>query len=256
MKMQENKISEDNKYTKMQSNFYENAASTGDGVTVDNVVGSFEGHNMWGDYEFLFTRIKNADFRSLKVLDFGCGPGRNLVKYKDKFSQIDGVDISKNNLKNAASYLSKNNIESYNLYHCNGVDPSNIPPNSYDIVMSTVTLQHICVHEIRYNYFKEFYRVLKPGGCIAIQMGCGVPSPSTVPYHDNYYEAPGTNRSSDCAVRHPQELKNDIDSIGFQQFSYIIAPVGPGDVHPFWIYFNAQKPTTNKQQIYLKNGYH
>ena len=143
------------------------------------------------------------------------------------------------------------------LYHCNGIDLSDIPSNSYDLVMSTVVLQHICVHEIRYNYFKEFYRVLKPGGCIAIQMGCGSPSPSTVPYHDNYYDAPATNRSSDCEIRHPNQLKDDLDKIGYNKFSYLIGPVGPGDSHPFWIYFNAQKPTEEEymSKIHLQNGY-
>lgn len=31
----------------------------------------------------------------LNVLDFGCGPGRNIVKYNKRFNRIDGVDIAK-----------------------------------------------------------------------------------------------------------------------------------------------------------------
>ena len=107
--MQENKISSSNKYTQMQSKYYEEAASTGDGVDVDNVVGSFQGHNQWKDYKYLFSRLKNVNFKDLKVLDFGCGPGRNIVKYKDIFKQIDGVDISKYNLINEQKYF-KNQI--------------------------------------------------------------------------------------------------------------------------------------------------
>ncbi len=256
--MQENKITSSNKYTQMQTKYYEEAASTGDGVDTDNVVGSFQYHNHWKDYKYLFSRLENVNFKKLKVLDFGCGPGRNIVKFKNTFKQIDGVDISKNNLLNAQNYFNKSNLPfNPTLYQCNGVDLSDIPDNNYDVVMSTVTLQHICVHEIRYNYLKEFYRVLKPGGCIAIQMGCGTPSPSTVPYHDNYYDAPSTNRSNDCEVKHPDELKNDLNKIGYDGFSYLIGPVGPGDVHPFWIYFNAQKPIKEEyiSKIHLQNGY-
>lgn len=264
--MQENKILPSNKYTQMQSKYYEEAASTGDGVTVDNVVGSFQGHNLWKDYKYLFSRIQKVDLKDLKVLDFGCGPGRNIVKYKDTFKQIDGVDISKNNLKNAKNYFKKSSLPfDPILYHCNGVDLSDIPDNTYDVVMSTVTLQHICVHEIRYNYFKEFFRVLKPNGCIALQMGCGSPSPSTVPYDSNYYDAPGTNRSNDCEIAHPIQLNKDLYEIGYSKFSYLLGPVGPGDVHPFWIYFNAQKPNkediwTNEDEkniskIHLEDGY-
>ena len=105
-----------NPYTKMQKLYYEEAAATGDGVTVDNVVGSFDGHNSWWDYEFLFARLGGADLKTCRVLDFACGPGRNIVKYKDKFLSVDGVDISENNIKNAVEYLKKNDITTSNLY--------------------------------------------------------------------------------------------------------------------------------------------
>ena len=238
------KLTSKNKYTKMQQEYYNKAASTGDGVTVDNVVGSFNQHNNWWDYNLLFYRLP-FNFKEKIVLDFGCGPGRNLVKYQNKFARIDGVDISKNNIKNAKTYLKKEGVTNSKLYVCNGVDLQDIPDESYDIVMSTVALQHICVWDIRFNYFKEFYRILKPKGVIAIQMGFGSPSPSTVYYHENYYDAPGTNRSFDCEIASPKQIQNDIHAAGFNWFNYLIGPTGPGDVHPYWIYFNAQKQHKN-----------
>jgi ubiquinone/menaquinone biosynthesis C-methylase UbiE len=230
-----------NPYTKMQKLYYEEAAATGDGVTVDNVVGSFDGHNSWWDYEFLFARLGGADLKTCRVLDFACGPGRNIVKYKDKFLSVDGVDISENNIKNAVEYLKKNDITTSNLYICNGISLEIIPDSQYNIVMSTVALQHICVHDIRQSYFEEFYRVLKDGGAVCFQMGYGSPSISTVNYYDNFYDAPGTNRAYDVEVNHPFQLKKSLEDAGFKHFNYIIGPTGPGDSHPQWIYVNAIK---------------
>ena len=92
-----------NVYTKMQYNHYENEAKTWNINNLNPVVGSFNEHNNWNDYEFLFNDIENLEEKY--VLDFGCGPGRNLVKYNNKFKKIDGVDISQVNLDNAKIWL-------------------------------------------------------------------------------------------------------------------------------------------------------
>jgi ubiquinone/menaquinone biosynthesis C-methylase UbiE len=88
---------------------------------------------------------------------------------------------------------------------------------------------------------KEFYRVLKPSGYITIQMGYGVPSPKTVDYYDNYYDAQSTNRGCDTSIADYTQVEKDLLSIGFKNFNYYIRPTGPGDIHPYWIFFNAQK---------------
>jgi ubiquinone/menaquinone biosynthesis C-methylase UbiE len=230
-----------NKYTIMQKSSYENLAEQWNVNNLDPVVGSFNAHNIWSDYEFLFKDIDN--FENKKMLDFGCGPGRNLVKYSSKFHRIDGVDIAEVNLRNAVLWIKHNNIESqkHTLILCNGVDLSNIGNEEYDIVMSTICMQHICVYTIRFNYLKEFYRILKEGGHITIQMGYGTPSPSTVDYYDDYYDAQATNRSCDTNISDYKQIEKDLLSIGFKNFKYYIRPTGPGDCHPNWIFFNAQK---------------
>jgi ubiquinone/menaquinone biosynthesis C-methylase UbiE len=231
-------INSNNKYTQMQLREYNNMAANWSENDRDWVVGTFDAHNNWEDYEWLF---KNIQDQSEKIgLDFACGPGRNLVKYSKRFKRLDGVDISPINIEKAKLYTSNNNVEC-NLYVNNGVDLSIFEPNRYDFIMSVIALQHICVYEIRYSLFKDMYRILKPNGLIAIQMGFGSPSVNTVGYYENYYDAQFTNRGCDVCIESPDQLEKDLINIGFKNFEYNIGKVGPGDRHPNWIYFNAYK---------------
>lgn len=232
-------ITPDNKYTQMQLNAYNSMASEWSIDHRDPVVGSYDFHNQWKDYELLFEGLENKQDKV--VLDFACGPGRNIVKYNSLFKRIDGVDISPVNIENAKKNIAYNNIELPNLYINNGVDLSQIATENYDLVISTIALQHICVYDIRKNIFNEIYRVLKTGGTFSAQMGYGSPSPSTVGYYENYYDAIKTNRACDVCIESADQIKQDLDNIGFKKFSYKITEVGPGDFHPNWIFFNAQK---------------
>jgi ubiquinone/menaquinone biosynthesis C-methylase UbiE len=95
-------INTDNRYTKMQLDFYNYEASIWSEENREPVVGSFDAHNNWNDYENLFTEIEHP--KEKIGLDFACGPGRNLVKYSSRFKRLDGVDISPINIKKAEEY--------------------------------------------------------------------------------------------------------------------------------------------------------
>lgn len=234
-------MEKNNKYTKMQQEQYDREASEWSLNNRNPVVGSFEDHNAWSDYDvFLF---KNVETNDKVALDFGCGPGRNIVKFANRFKRIDGVDISKINTDKAWIWAQHNNVPfEPNLYKCNGTDLSNIFSEVYDVVFSTICLQHICVHEIRLNLFKEFYRVLKNGAHLCLQMGYG-PSPNKVAvgYYENNYDATATNGSCDVRIENVDDLKKDIESVGFKNFEFDIRPNGPGDGHSNWIFFRATK---------------
>ena len=62
-----------NKYTVMQNAQYDLDAAEWSSDNRDPVVGSFDKHNNWADYDnFLF---KGIDTTQKIALDFGCGPG-------------------------------------------------------------------------------------------------------------------------------------------------------------------------------------
>lgn len=230
-----------NPYTQMQINHYEHDATSWSPENRNPVVGSFDAHNSWPDYELLFRDLTREQMLNMDALDFACGPGRNLVKYSKQFRSLDGVDLAKANLEKAEIWLTKNFLPVPKLWLCNGVDLKNIPSDSYDFVMSTIALQHICVHEIRLSYFKEFFRVLRPGGVLSFQMGFGANRPGAVPYHANYYQAQGTNSHCDTTIENPDQPKADLESIGFSKYDFMIRPTGPGDSHQNWIFIRAVK---------------
>lgn len=233
-------IQPDNEYTKMQLKQYDESAEKWSVGDRDHVVGSFDAHNKHEDYETLFDGIKTEN----KIaLDFGCGPGRNLVKYYDRFKIIDGADISSINLEKAKLWLDYNNKSDRptKLYQTDGISLNNIPDNTYDLVFSTITLQHIAVHEIRFNILKDMFRVLKDSGWISIQMGYGVAKLDTVYYFSNDYSIEKTNGSRDVRVESSDQIATDLTKIGFKNFNSIITHVGPGDNHSNWIFFKGQK---------------
>ena len=240
----------ENHYSELQQYSYDRLASMWSVNQRDFVVGSFDRQNEWKDYDFLFDGMfdfhNNARHlppsKDCVVLDFGCGPGRNLEKYAPNFKRVDGADISYINLTNALEWLQDRNSYSDNLlFKSNGRDLSEVESNQYDAVMSTITLQHIPVYDIRFNLFKEFYRVLRNGGWFTAQMGFGKGKFGAVDYYKNHYNAAKTNGRTDVFIESPKQLEGDLKKIGFTNFECSIRPSGPGDTHPNWIFFRAQK---------------
>ena len=78
----------------------------------------------------------------------------------------------------------------------------------YDFVVSTITLQHICVHEIRYNILKDIFRIMKPEGIFSLQVGYDKKG-NHVGYYENYYDAKVTNSRCDFAVEDENYMIKD-----------------------------------------------
>jgi len=238
-------------YLAMQKRYYEKDAEQWSLKNKNPVVGNYHNHNKWVDYDnYLF---KDFDTKGLIALDYGTGPGRNIIKFNDRFERIDGVDIGKTNIENARVNLTDANIHDSNLYVCDG---KTIPTEdeSYDVVFSVICFQHICCHSIRYEILEEAYRVLKNGGKLCFQMGYGgrmddsrvykyIPKNQlkVCSYYDNITDAHATNGRYDVTITDENELKTDLEKIGFTNFIFDIRPTGPGDSHKNWIFVQVNK---------------
>lgn len=207
----------------------------------NNVVGWYDFHNQWSDYEdILFKDIVTKD----KVaLEYGCGPGRNTIKFADPkwgFRRIDGVDISQTNIDNAR--INVKDVLGDNLsMDVNFVvnDGKSIPAfdNTYDIVFSVICMQHIQSHMVRLEIMKEILRVLEPGGIFTAQMGFGPGHPRSI----GYFEEPEFHTDKDVRIEKVEDLKNDLECAGFVGFDYVLRPPCK-DEHPLWIWWKCYKP--------------
>ena len=228
-------------YLTMQKKQYDDYASYWSLDNKNPVVGSYDAHNEWDDYDtFLF---KDFDTNGLNALEYGCGPGRNIIRYKNRFAQVDGVDIANTNIEKAKINLAHNGITNSNLYVCNG---QSIPvdDNIYDVVFSVICLQHIAYYDVRFSIFSDIYRVLKPGGKFSFQMGYGGRiDGDAASYYGNISDDDYLpNGGYDVSVTDEEDLKKDLlEKIGFINYKSDMRQTGPGDSHRNWIWAQVQK---------------
>lgn len=226
-----------NKYLDMQRSIYDQDASNWSTTNKNPVVGTYDEHNSFSDYDnFLF---KDFNTSGLIALEYGCGPGRNIVKFSNRFSRIDGTDISPICIEKAKVNMEANGLPVTNLFVTPG-DSIPAQDNTYDVVFAVICLQHICVHDIRYKIMTDMFRVLKTGGKLCFQMGIGG-KPNAINYYENDYDALLTNGGRDVSIENEEFLKDDLTKIGFTNYRSDIRPVGPGDCHANWIWVQVEK---------------
>jgi SAM-dependent methyltransferase len=203
------------------------------------VVGSYVHHESL-DYErWLLAGVSVR--RGALALEYGCGPGRMMLRLAPRFARIDGVDISEEVLDVARRRCATLASPPQLLL----TDGQNVPDGThgcYDLAYSVICLQHICVYSVRMQIFEGLFRALKPGGLLTFQMGYGPGHARMVDYFEDFVDAPGTNGVADVGVLHPGEIAGDLARIGFTQTAYALTPTGPGDTHGAWIFVRALKP--------------
>lgn len=105
--------------------------------------------------------VSGAD--GLAVLDFGCGPGYDLVGFgtQSQPKRLVGIDVSRSSLAEARDRLKLHGIDPELYHHDVIAAPLPIEDSSIDIVHSSGVLHHMPTME---TALKELRRVLKPGG--------------------------------------------------------------------------------------------
>jgi ubiquinone/menaquinone biosynthesis C-methylase UbiE len=102
-----------------------------------------------------------------RALDFGCGLGRLSFALAERFSRIDGVDISSAMIAGAER---RNRLGDRCRFHVyDGHDLTMFPDSTFSFVTSLITLQHVPPTAAE-HYLTELVRVLRPGGVLAVQI--------------------------------------------------------------------------------------
>ncbi len=100
-----------------------------------------------------------------KILDVGCGNGRNLIPFAEKNFTCEGVDFSIEMLNHAKSKFKKLNLKS-KFQVANMIDLP-FKDNSFDYLICIASFHHLNKID-QQKTLLEFKRILKPNGKIYI----------------------------------------------------------------------------------------
>ncbi|MCD5324396.1 MULTISPECIES: class I SAM-dependent methyltransferase [Pontibacillus] len=100
-----------------------------------------------------------------KVLELGCGPGRNAIFMAKNGCEVDALDIS----ENAISWAKERaNEEGINVnFHCTSLFDFEIKSHSYDFVYDCGLFHHLAPHR-RLTYIEMLKKALDKDGHFAI----------------------------------------------------------------------------------------
>lgn len=234
-------ISPEKKFALVQKNHYQvNSPGAEYGI-----IGNYKAHEKYPYEEYLLRKIHSP--KDKIALDFGCGPGRMILRMNKYFGRVDGVDISPTLIGIAKEWISEKNTKA-NLFVNDGITLKNISNDTYDFVYSTIAMQHIPVYSTRISLFNEFFRVLKKNGQIAIQMAFTKKDRKEWNNHaewkDDKWKTLSTNGSCDVLITENSLnlVKEDLEKIGFSNVSFELTPVPhDSDIYSNWVFIYGNK---------------
>jgi SAM-dependent methyltransferase len=115
--------------------------------------------------ENLVSYLANELVTPGKVLELGCGPGRNAIYLAKNGWEVDAVDVSETSLQWAEERAGESGV-SINFKH-NNIFNMDIEYGRYDLVYDSGCFHHIAPHR-RLSYTQLINRALKPGGYFAL----------------------------------------------------------------------------------------
>ncbi|WP_332650031.1 class I SAM-dependent methyltransferase [Lysinibacillus sp. 54212] len=115
--------------------------------------------------EHLVSYFEREMIRPTKVLELGCGAGRNAIYLAKKGCSVDGVDLSEQALQWAKERAEK---ESVNIHFiCQDIFDLPLQENSYGLIYDSGCFHHLAPHR-RISYLQLVEKLLKPNGYFAI----------------------------------------------------------------------------------------
>ena len=125
---------------------------------------------------YLFDQIQKGRFsREMKILDAGCGGGRNLVYFLRSGFEVFAVDQNSEAIEQV-KYLSK--VLAPDLppenFQVSPVEKMPFPDDYFDWVISNAVL-HFAENETQFNkMFAEMWRVLTPNGTLFARLASSI----------------------------------------------------------------------------------
>tara|TARA_R110002153_G_scaffold193233_5_gene346616 strand:- start:1263 stop:1994 length:732 start_codon:yes stop_codon:yes gene_type:complete len=226
--------------------FYDSRADNWTDHESDAVNAMYE---RFGDLQDQHLFPENIDTSCMSVLEYGCGTGRNLWRYKNNFDYLRGVDISQSALKKAKKTICNNWLSTRHL-DVKKVENSVIPYRDrvFDMVFSVLTFQLISPFNVRSDIFSECHRVLQPNGWFCFQMGYGNKDNrfgeeynSTSGYWENHFDRTEFDGHFDVRVDSEDDIYKHLTDLGFHNIDIQFTESGIGEGFDKWIWVHAQK---------------
>ena len=107
------------------------------------------------------------------ALDFGCGVGRLTRALAQHFDRCVGVDIADSMIAKARE-LHREWPTTHFVLNVSG-DLGAFEENSFDLVYSSIVLQHLPSLQLIESYIAEFMRILAPHGLLVFQLPSHIP---------------------------------------------------------------------------------
>jgi SAM-dependent methyltransferase len=115
--------------------------------------------------ENLVKYFEEKKIKAGKVLELGCGPGRNAIYLSEIGCTVDAVDISQEALDWGAERAKEKNVDVHFINK--NIFELDIDEGKYDIVYDSGCFHHIAPHR-RMSYLNLINKALKPNGFFAL----------------------------------------------------------------------------------------
>jgi len=151
--------------------------------------------------------MKGIDASDKTVLDIGCGCGGaaiHLIKNRGEKSVL-GIDTESLVIQRAEGLAAKYDLSNLTQFRCVKPGPLDIPDESVDLVFSKEVFLHI---PNKNDLIKDIYRVLKPGGMVAVSDWMRIDDNPPSIQMQEYIAAEGLAMYMCSLKRYEQSLKN------------------------------------------------
>jgi len=137
----------------------------------------------FGDIDiYLFDQLLRGRIRpGDRILDAGCGSGRNLVWFISQGYEVFGVDSEKRAIENLPA----------DHFHVEPMEAMSFPDASFDVVIASAVLHFAKSEDHFLAMLRGAWRVLKPGGLFFCRLASSIGIESRVrPVGENRYLLP------------------------------------------------------------------
>lgn len=123
----------------------------------------------WNSYWFLYGLVRDfaATGADRTLLDIGCGPGYDCIRYAKLGYRVHGIDIAPGNIAVSAQLAEKYGVQDRVQTRTMPSERLDFPDATFDVVTGVDILHHVEVDQT----VAEAMRVLKPGG-VAVFKEC------------------------------------------------------------------------------------